>query len=991
MNIVKFPVNGFHIFSNIMFGLFVNSQMATAQSIQTDGTTPTQPANCSSDCIIKGGLQQGENLFHSFKRFNVDAGATVLFQDPEVTNILSRITGNELSEILGTLGVSGGDANLFLLNPKGIIFGQDSSLDLNGSFLATTANAIRFGEQGLLDTAPDEIPLLTINPSALSFAGVNQGMIRNESIAPSGADISGIEETALGLRISNGKSFLLAGGDVIFNGGRVNAFGGRVELGGLSEAGEVQLDFADTNQGDISLSFPDQIQRANVSLFNKALINVPANDGGDIAINANNIDITEGSILRAGIGIGLGNADSQAGNIALNADNKLEITNSVVANQISEQAKGNGGDINISSDSLFVSNKSVLQALSLGMGDAGDIKIEVPNGLVKINNNSQVFTVIESIRTDDFESIAIGDGGDIKIIAQEILLEDSSFIDASSLGQGNTGNIDIFVEADLVINSNSRILSVINPGAIGNGGNINLEANTVSLQNSSFIDASSLGQGNAGNIEIFLEEGLVIASNSAIQSVINPEAIGDAGNINIEASDISLNSGSQLVSNVFGRGKGGNISLNISDSVNIVGFGTDGFSSGIFTTTEEGGEGQAGGVTVNTDSFQIADGGLVSSQTINESNGGSISINANNFAAIDGGQIATSAASSGDAGNINIQASENLLLSGSETNFANRLAEFGDVIVINEPPGNSGFFANVRADASGAGGNVKVAAGQLDIVDGAEIDVSAAGTGVAGSLTIDAQDITLDKGSLNAETRVGNQGNISLNNADTLLLRNNSQITTNASASATGGNITISAQGIAALDNSDITANAVRGQGGNIQITTQGIFSEPDSEITAASELGIDGTVTFNTPDVDPASGIYKLPDVPIDAENILAQDLCKLEDEKIAKGSSFIITGRGGLTPTSADSLGDVDGVVNWANREDLQVSQNGAVGIRQREVNNSEKDSADKSYSDIQQSQGLVVATDGSAWLTTNAYSTASNNSGIIHPDCGTLKSEK
>jgi large exoprotein involved in heme utilization and adhesion len=291
----------------------------------------------------------------------------------------------------------------------------------------------------------------------------------------------------------------------------------------------------------------------------------------------------------------------------------------------------------------------------------------------------------------------------------------------------------------------------------------------------------------------------------------------------------------------------------------------------------------------------------------------------------------------------------------------------------------------VRADASGAGGNISVAAGQLDIADDAEINVSAAGTGSAGSLTIDAQDIILDKGSLTAETRVGDQGNISLINADTLLLRNNSQITTDASASATGGNITISTQGIAALDNSDITALAVRGQGGNIAITTQGIFSEPDSQITAASELGIDGTVTLNTPDVDPASGIYKLPEVPIDAENILAQDLCKLEDEKIAKGSSFIITGRGGLTPTSADSLGDVDNVVNWANREDLEVSQNGAVVIRQREGNNSAKNSVNKSYPNLQQSQGLVVAKDGNAWLTKNAYSTASNNSGITHPDCG------
>lgn len=838
-----------------------NIDFATAQSIQTDGTTPTQPTSCSGECLIEGGLQQGNNLFHSFKEFNVDGGATVLFQDPGVTNILGRVTGNQLTEILGTLGVSGGDANLYLLNPNGIIFGQNSSLDLNGSFLASTANAIRFGEQGLLDAIPNQIPILTINPSALVFAPGNQGTIINESNPPAGDNPDNLR--TFGLRVPNGKSLLLVGGDLNVNDASVTALGGRIELGGLAEQGEILLKIADGDQSNISLSFPEQSTRANVSLSNSTFINVSSPDnGGDLAVNAQNITIADKSLLTAGIVGNLTTAASQAGNITLDATGKITVANdSTVASQISSPiTKGNAGEIAINADSIFINNGS-------------------------------------------------------------------------------------------------------------------------------FISTSTLGQGNAGNIDISIEKDLIIASVSSIQSAVTLEALGNAGDITIEANGISIESGSQIISSVFGQGRGGDIALNVFDSVNISGFGADRFSSGIFTTTEAEGIGKAGNITVNADGFRVADGGLVTSQTLNDSDGGTIFINANNFTAIDGGQVATSADGSGDAGDINIQATDQILLSGSDPNFVDRLAEFGDETIGNEAPGNSGFFANVRADASGAGGNIRVAAGQLDITDGAEIDVSAAGTGVAGSLSIDAQDITLDEGSLNAETRVGNQGNISLNNADTLLLRNNSQITTDASASATGGNITIRSQGIAALDNSDISANAVRGQGGNIQITTEGIFNEPDSQITAASELGIDGTVTLNTPDVDPTSGIYELPDVPIDAENILAQDLCKLEDEKIAKGSSFIITGRGGLTPTSADALGDVDNVVNWANREDLEVSTNGVVGIRQRE----EKDSVNKSYPNLQQSQGLVVATDGSAWLTTNAHSIASNNSGIIHPDCGTVESEK
>lgn len=105
---MKFPFNGLYVLPSILWAGFANIDLATAQSIQTDGTTPTQPTSCSGDCLIDGGLQQGDNLFHSFEEFNVDEGATVLFQDPGVANILGRVTGNQLSEILGTLGVTGG-------------------------------------------------------------------------------------------------------------------------------------------------------------------------------------------------------------------------------------------------------------------------------------------------------------------------------------------------------------------------------------------------------------------------------------------------------------------------------------------------------------------------------------------------------------------------------------------------------------------------------------------------------------------------------------------------------------------------------------------------------------------------------------------------------------------------------------------------------------------------------------------------------------------
>ena len=177
---------------------------------------------------IDGGAIRDSNLFHSFQEFNIGDLQRVFFANPEgINNIFSRVTGSNLSEILGTLGVNG-NANLFFINPNGIIFGENASLDLGGSFAASTADAIQFGDRGFFSaTEPETPPLLTINPSALFFNQITPSPIVNRSVAPAGEDLTGF--SLFGLRVPNGQSLVLAGGEITVDGGEIQALGGQVE------------------------------------------------------------------------------------------------------------------------------------------------------------------------------------------------------------------------------------------------------------------------------------------------------------------------------------------------------------------------------------------------------------------------------------------------------------------------------------------------------------------------------------------------------------------------------------------------------------------------------------------------------------------------------------------------------------------------------------------------------------------------------------------
>jgi filamentous hemagglutinin family protein len=479
--------------------------------------TPNVVINGVPSDRIGGGATRGSNLFHSFQEFNIGEGRGAYFSNPTgVKDIFSRVTGTNRSEIMGRLGVLG-DANLFLLNPNGIMFGPNASLDLRGSFLGSTANSIKFADGTEFRASASQIaPLLTMSvPMGLQFPR-NSGNIINQSQATNSSGFP------VDLQVDTGKNLVLVGGNVNFEGGRVTAAGGRVELGGLATEGTVGIN------NDGSLSFPDGVARGDVSLTNGAIAYVSAGGGGNIAVNARNLDILAGSRLLAGIQRDLGTPNAQAGDIVINATDNVRVkgnANSLtgIANDVGvvgASAFGNAGDIVVNTKTLEGIGNFLIRSSTFGQGDAGKISITATDK-VSLQGLQGFSSGIASL----VGSSAFGNADDIIINTPSLSLSNFARLATSTTGKGNAGNIQINASESISVSNNSVIQA--DTYASGNAGKIIIDAPNANVSfDKSIVTTSVVGNSNIFGVDLI--------------------GSGQGGDIKITARSLSLDNGAQL-------------------------------------------------------------------------------------------------------------------------------------------------------------------------------------------------------------------------------------------------------------------------------------------------------------------------------------------------------------------------------------------------------------------------------------------------------------
>ncbi len=891
--------------------------------------------------IIEDGTRVGGNLFHSFSEFSVPNGSTAYFNNAlNIQNIISRVTGSSISNIDGLIRANG-TANLFVINPNGIIFGRNASLNIGGSFLASTASSLKFADNTLFSASPSatNTSLLTISvPIGLQY-GSNPG---------------GIQLQGSNLEVNPGQSLALLGGHVSIDSGKIMAVGGRVELGGLAGTGAVGLNI-DSTGSLLSLSFPSEMQRSDVTLSNGTQVNVTASGGGSLAVNARNIDILGRSRVNAGISENSGSVNTTAGNITVDATGTVTLReSSLIVNQINSGATGISGTINLSAGSLNLLSGSQLFTSTSGQGNAGNVNVNVRSQISVDGENPGIGT--SGVITTVGET-GVGKGGDINISTGSLAVTNGAQLNALTSNKGAAGNINIdardtvsFDGAGSNYNA-SGILASVTPRGVGKGGDINITTRSLSVTNGAQLSVFTRGQGNAGNISINAQDTVsfdgenIYGGASGILTGVDQTGVGNGGNINISTGSLVVTNGAQLNAltlnkEAAGNVNAGNVNIDARDMVSFDGVNRKGGVSGILTSVEQGVAGNGGNIIITTKSLSLTGGAELITLT--------------------GGQ--------GNAGNVNINVQDTVSFDGVDNNN-----------------NASGILALVTPGGIGKGGDINITTRKLSMTNGATLSTTSAGTGAAGNIEIGANSIRLDSGTISSDTIAG-QGNIILNARDFLLLRRGSNITTSATSTAAGGNITINTKNLVAIpqENSNIRANAEGSFGGQVTINASGVFgiqfqqqSTPLSDITATgANPQLNGTVQINTPDIDPSKGLVPLPLDVVDVARLVEQNVC-------ARGyqSNFIYTGRGGLAP-SPNTILKNDAV--WEDWRLTGVSNRTEEHRGREETDKPFATSVTTSTAKIVETQGWVVNAQGEVILVAYAPTAIPHTLGHVPSGC-------
>ncbi|MGE0087434.1 MAG: filamentous hemagglutinin N-terminal domain-containing protein [Desulfococcaceae bacterium] len=823
------------------------------------------------------GRQAGSNLFHSFQTFDIHTGESATFSGPSsVERIISRITGGNLSHIDGLLRSAIPNADMFLLNPAGFIFGPNASLDIGGSFHVSTADYLRMGDSEKFFSQPVENEILSVAPPA-AFGFLNAG---SGSIVFEGGEVTEADENGQfsGMTVNDGKTISVIGGDIAFQTGlyyetsMYDEEGNPLYQSVTDENGDPMYDdsgspvYETDGEGNL-IPLTETLYPASLSAPGGQIFLASAASAGEIGMRESGADIS----------------CEQFGNISISDWAWLDVSGDsggafvIRAGQFfvnggrlyAETESGAGKGMDIQADSLLISDGGLLSTDSYGAGDGGNISIKVAKDAVMTAENYSDLGIVISANANGTEADA-GNGGSIEIQAENIEISSGAILAADSYGSGKGGNVKLEASDTVKIAGENEVyISAVfataagKESGAGQSGNIDISAANLEMSGGAAVGAMTSGPGNGGNISVQVKNAIRLSGESS-QGIVTSIAAGtrgemadagQGGNITLSAQNLILSDGAQISSSTsFGPGQGGSIFADVADTITLSGAGTE-FISGIFSNAqgEEDSAGNGGLIEINTKNLKIDGGAQIGATSFGPGHGGTIAVNVSDTAVLEGfaGEDPETGFSSGLTSNAQGE-------SGSAGNGGSIFLQAGQIIMKD----NSVIAA--KSNGAGQGGNVAViSSGDMFMMGNSQILTGSFGDGDAGNIEMNVLGkMQMADSSVTTATTKADGGNIALS-TPVYLRMNSSDITTSVEAeNGDGGNINLDTKFIV-MDYSRIIARAVGGDGGNIDIFTTGIFRfapESESPIDASSQLGVDGIVTVNSPETDISGSLLVLP-----------------------------------------------------------------------------------------------------------------------------------
>jgi len=793
--------------------------------IITDGSMGSATNLTGPNYTISQQLGQlaGDNLFHSFQSFNINSGESATFTgSSSIQNVISRVTGGNISTINGLLNSEIGSQGFYFINPAGVFFGPEASVNVPASFHVSTADEIQFVDGNKY--------------SATNLAGSSISVESPEAFGFGGNKLAKITFDSSRIQLNKGNTLSVVAGEI-----DVHQITGNTTPSGITSPSSSPIGLS-AEEGEIRLIAHGQ-DFGSVPIFAAPGIN-----------HNGNLNITSTRLSVAGNG---------SGSIILRGGNSALINANFIMDNMGDKAAQ--GELDIYVQDLLMESKNLVDADAQGAGKGADIIINAKNN-ISINNSEM-----------DLITVGDGNGGDISINAPNLTFNNGTTIFTSTNAKGNAGNI--YLNADnLILDGGiseigdpvgvliaSQSLSEAKGGtelkitqAEGDGGHIVINAKNIDVLKTATISTSTFAKGNAGTISITTDK--LNIDPEGFLGIDSPILTGIFSNANVYESSVIINNPDLPITDpgrietvevvLPSTGNAGEITLNINENLNITNGGE------ISSSTHS--EGNAGKIEINAKNILVdeifnyywkinsdgdfipfdkwdvtegefilqSQGGLFSSSNgMASGNAGIININTENLTVSNGGNISSTSSTTGKAGSISINAS--------------------DLVYLN----NAGIITikgqDYQADSNNSDTpSLSINAKEIELDGMSNISSQSGGIAPASNILIDTEDGLSIMGLSQISSEAENSDSGSINISGSSLLLEQGLVTTSVGRLEDDGTPVIVGDG----GNLNIASDALIMSNGFIQANTQGvdgrggaIFIDSDQVITAYNSLEVGG------------------------------------------------------------------------------------------------------------------------------------------------------